>query len=65
MPPPIRTRRLLLDAFGTLFSPRLPVHEQYDLVARRMGICVDQLLLKGSFKRCEYIASALTRRFAR
>ncbi|GAA5924526.1 hypothetical protein JCM1841_004610 [Sporobolomyces salmonicolor] len=44
-------RRVCLDAFGTLFSPRRPVFEQYAQVARQHGLTVDEGLVKDGFKQ--------------
>ncbi|GAA5966051.1 hypothetical protein JCM8115_004912 [Rhodotorula mucilaginosa] len=44
-------RRVLLDAFGTLFSPREPVHVQYTKVARSFGLVVDEAAVKSAFKQ--------------
>lgn len=38
---------------GTICSPKQPIHLQYDHVARMLGIAVDPLLIRSSFKRCE------------
>lgn len=46
-------KRLLVtfDAFGTLFAPRLPVVQQYSLVARDHGVEVHASDLKDAFKQ--------------
>ena len=36
--PPKRPLLLCFDAFGTLFHPRRPVHQQYGEVARALGL---------------------------
>lgn len=40
MPPPLASRNLLIcfDAFGTLFTPKLPIAKQYGNVARSFGL---------------------------
>lgn len=40
MPPPLAPRNLLIcfDAFGTLFTPKLPIAKQYGNVARSFGL---------------------------
>ncbi|POY70570.1 hypothetical protein BMF94_6485 [Rhodotorula taiwanensis] len=43
-------RRVLLDAFGTIFSPREPVHVQYAAVARSYGLLVEDVQVKTAFK---------------
>ncbi|GAA5930459.1 hypothetical protein JCM3775_004399 [Rhodotorula graminis] len=43
-------RRVLLDAFGTVFSPREPVFQQYSSVARSFGLQVDEGRVKDGFK---------------
>ncbi|GAA5974370.1 hypothetical protein JCM11641_005239 [Rhodosporidiobolus odoratus] len=43
-------RRVLLDAFGTVFSPREPVFRQYALVARQYGLQVEEQKVKDGFK---------------
>ncbi|GAA5905206.1 hypothetical protein JCM5296_000967 [Sporobolomyces johnsonii] len=44
-------RRVCLDAFGTVFSPRRPVFEQYAQVARQHGLTVDEGQVKDGFKQ--------------
>ncbi|GAA6018632.1 hypothetical protein JCM11491_006173 [Sporobolomyces phaffii] len=44
-------RRVLLDAFGTVFSPARPVVAQYAEVARSHGIVVGEARVGDSFKR--------------
>jgi len=51
-------RRVYLDAFGTVFSPRSPVFEQAEAspvtqasVARSYGLAVDDGKVKDGFKR--------------
>ncbi|GAA6053555.1 hypothetical protein JCM3770_005192 [Rhodotorula araucariae] len=44
-------RRVLLDAFGTVFSPREPVFQQYTEVARSVGLTVQEARVKEGFKR--------------
>ncbi|GAA5878844.1 hypothetical protein JCM3774_000983 [Rhodotorula dairenensis] len=44
-------RRILLDAFGTLFSPREPVHVQYTKVARSFGLAVQETDVKSAFRQ--------------
>ncbi|GAA5839029.1 hypothetical protein JCM5353_001959 [Sporobolomyces roseus] len=44
-------RRVCLDAFGTVFSPRTPVFDQYASVARSYGLSVDGGKVKDGFKR--------------
>ncbi|BGP44231.1 hypothetical protein JCM10450v2_000042 [Rhodotorula kratochvilovae] len=44
-------RRVLLDAFGTVFSPREPVFQQYTKVARSFGLAVEEGRVKDGFKR--------------
>ncbi|GAA6062611.1 hypothetical protein JCM10212_002205 [Sporobolomyces blumeae] len=44
-------RRVCLDAFGTVFSPRRPVFEQYAQVARTYGLSVSDVKVKAGFKR--------------
>ncbi|SGY13603.1 BQ5605_C010g05908 [Microbotryum silenes-dioicae] len=48
MPP--RIRKVLFDAFGTLFSPRTPVANQYADVARLSDLNVDPEQVKQGFK---------------
>ncbi|ORY90282.1 hypothetical protein BCR35DRAFT_350018 [Leucosporidium creatinivorum] len=43
-------RKILLDAFGTIFSPHTPVHVQYAEVALRHGLKVDAEHIKSGFK---------------
>ncbi|KAK4049632.1 hypothetical protein OIO90_005391 [Microbotryomycetes sp. JL221] len=47
----MRVRKVLVDAFGTLFSPRQPVHVQYAQVAEQFGINVEPDKVKQSFKQ--------------
>jgi len=51
MTPPRVVRNVLLDAFGTLVSPRRPVHLQYAEVASAHGVEVDADEVKAGFKR--------------
>ncbi|GAA5906373.1 hypothetical protein JCM8208_003533 [Rhodotorula glutinis] len=44
-------RRVLLDAFGTVFSPREPVFHQYTSVARSFGLQVEEGRVKDGFKQ--------------
>ncbi|GAA5909136.1 Dpi35p [Sporobolomyces salmoneus] len=44
-------RRVLLDAFGTVFSPTRPVVAQYTEVARSYGLAVEEENVKVAFKR--------------
>ncbi|GAA6033666.1 hypothetical protein JCM8097_004373 [Rhodosporidiobolus ruineniae] len=44
-------RRVLLDAFGTVFSPREPVFQQYTAVARSFGLAVEEQQVKDGFKQ--------------
>ncbi|BGP12139.1 hypothetical protein JCM10213_004704 [Rhodosporidiobolus nylandii] len=44
-------RRVLLDAFGTVFSPREPVFRQYAAVARQFGLDVKEEEVKNGFKQ--------------
>ncbi|GAA5856885.1 hypothetical protein JCM9279_007589 [Rhodotorula babjevae] len=44
-------RRVLLDAFGTVFSPREPVFQQYTSVARSFGLQVEEARVKDGFKQ--------------
>ncbi|BGO98929.1 haloacid dehalogenase-like hydrolase [Rhodotorula toruloides] len=44
-------RRVLLDAFGTVFSPREPVFRQYAAVARSFGLQVQEDEVKDAFKQ--------------
>ncbi|GAA6000055.1 Dpi35p [Rhodotorula paludigena] len=44
-------RRVLLDAFGTVFSPREPVFQQYTNAARSLGLHVEEDAVKNGFKR--------------
>ncbi|GAA5981113.1 hypothetical protein JCM10908_003990 [Rhodotorula pacifica] len=44
-------RRVLLDAFGTLFSPREPVHVQYTKVAQTFGLRVEEPDVKTAFRQ--------------
>ncbi|GAA6019001.1 hypothetical protein JCM10207_006284 [Rhodosporidiobolus poonsookiae] len=43
-------RRIVLDAFGTVFSPREPVFAQYTQVAREYGLAVTESAVKSGFK---------------
>ncbi|GAA5845043.1 hypothetical protein JCM11251_007454 [Rhodosporidiobolus azoricus] len=43
-------RRVVLDAFGTVFSPREPVFRQYASVARQYGLYLDEQRVKDGFK---------------
>ncbi|BGP21160.1 haloacid dehalogenase-like hydrolase [Rhodotorula toruloides] len=43
--------RVLLDAFGTVFSPREPVFRQYTVVARSFGLQVQEDAVKDAFKQ--------------
>ncbi|GAA5914685.1 hypothetical protein JCM6882_003601 [Rhodosporidiobolus microsporus] len=44
-------RRVLLDAFGTVFSPREPVFQQYTAVARQYGLQLEEGRVKDGFKQ--------------
>ncbi|KAL8276864.1 hypothetical protein RQP46_010692 [Phenoliferia psychrophenolica] len=44
-----RIRKVLLDAFGTCFSPRRPVFDQYAEVARSLGLQVEESSVKAGF----------------
>ncbi|GAA5877739.1 hypothetical protein JCM8547_001525 [Rhodosporidiobolus lusitaniae] len=44
-------RRVVLDAFGTIFSPREPVFQQYATVARQFGLKVEEQGVKDRFKQ--------------
>lgn len=50
-----RGRVLLLtfDAFGTLFTPRMPIAKQYAMVAQRHGLFVNEDDLHHSFRQGE------------
>ncbi|KAI5479650.1 glycosyltransferase family 2 protein [Pseudohyphozyma bogoriensis] len=44
-------RRVLFDAFGTLFSPRAPIFQQYSEVARSFGLSVEEQQVGAGFKQ--------------
>lgn len=45
---------LCLDAFGTIFSPKRPIAEQYAEVARTFGIESDAKDVGASFKKGKF-----------
>ncbi|GAA5923640.1 Dpi35p [Sporobolomyces koalae] len=47
----MKIRRVLLDAFGTVFSPTQPVYTQYAEVARSFGLDVTDSQVRAGFKR--------------
>ncbi|KAM0752914.1 HAD-like protein [Meredithblackwellia eburnea MCA 4105] len=46
-----RIRKVLLDAFGTIFSPRNPVFTQYTQVALQFGLKLNEKQVKQAFKK--------------
>ncbi|KAL8276973.1 hypothetical protein RQP46_010608 [Phenoliferia psychrophenolica] len=43
-------RKILLDAYGTIFTPRAPLASQYAEIARSVGLKVEESAVKAGFK---------------
>ncbi|OJJ48713.1 hypothetical protein ASPZODRAFT_62473 [Penicilliopsis zonata CBS 506.65] len=60
-----RTLLLTLDAFGTLFHPRLPIPDQYAATAHSFGLTVSPSSLKSAFKESFKAQSILRPNYGR